>query len=324
MSSLSSLSLRALLTDRTAPVPRAVLPAAPRSFVERRTPPRGTLVPGPRPGVDHRRRPSKGPPMSRTPRRLLAASVLLAVGALAACSSSDAPGGGASASAGGDVLRVGTEGTYSPFTFHDADGELTGYDVEVITAVADELGMPVEFSETTWDSIFAGLEAKRYDVVANQVTVTDERQGKYDLSAPYTVSTGVAVVAADDTSITSLADVSGKTAAQSATSNWSQVARDAGAQVESVEGLTQAMALLKQGRIDVTFNDDLAVLDYLTSSGDASVKIAFETGDTVEQAFALRKGSDLTPKIDEALATLRADGTLATISEKWFGQDVSQ
>lgn len=259
--------------------------------------------------------------MSRTSSRLLVLPVILAVGALAACSSGDpAPEGQDTAG----VLRVGTEGTYSPFSFHGTDGELTGYDVDVITAVADELGYEVEFSETTWDSIFAGLESERFDVIANQVTVNDERTAKYDFSAPYTVSTGVAVVAADDDTVTSLADVAGLTAAQSATSNWSQVATDAGATVESVEGLTQAVALLKQGRIDVTFNDDLAVLDYLKQSGDTSVKIAFETGDTVEQAFALRKGSELTAQVDEALATLRADGTLAEISEKWFGQDVSQ
>ncbi len=261
--------------------------------------------------------------MSRTPRRLLVLPVLLAAGALAACSSGSS-GAAGDASGDAEVLRVGTEGTYSPFTFHDADGELTGYDVEVVTAVADELGLEVEFSETTWDSIFAGLEANRYDVIANQVTVNDERAAKYDFSTPYTVSTGVAVVAADDDAVTSIDDVAGLTAAQSATSNWSQVATDAGATVEAVEGFTQAVALLKQGRIDVTFNDDLAVLDYLKQSGDTSVKIAFETGDTVEQAFALRKGSDLTARIDEALATLRADGTLAEISEKWFGEDVSQ
>ncbi|MBO0925142.1 amino acid ABC transporter substrate-binding protein [Cellulomonas sp. zg-ZUI199] len=259
--------------------------------------------------------------MSRPLRRLLVLPVVLVVGVLAACSSGEQAGEGGPSSG---VLRVGTEGTYSPFSFHDADGDLTGYDVEVVTAVAEELGLEVEFSETTWDSIFAGLEAERYDVIANQVTVNDERRATYDFSEPYTVSTGVAVVAADNDAVTSLADVSGLTAAQSATSNWSQIATDAGAKVEAVEGLTQAVALLQQGRVDVTFNDDLAVLDYLKQSGDESVRIAFETGDTVEQAFALRKGSDLTAQVDEALATLRADGTLAQISEKWFGEDVSQ
>jgi cystine transport system substrate-binding protein len=181
----------------------------------------------------------------------------------------------------------------------------------------------VEFTQTPWDSIFAGLEARRYDLVANQVTVNDERTQKYDLSTPYTVSEGVIVTRADDNSITGLDDLNGKTAAQSATSNWAQVARDAGANVESVEGFVQAITLLKDGRVDATVNDNLAVAEYQKQTNDAGVKISAETGDTSEQAFAARKDSGLMPDIDKALAELRADGTLAKISDKYFGTDVS-
>lgn len=276
--------------------------------------------------------PATRPGRART-RALAVAAAAAAALALTACGSGSGDGDEGASSDGSalaavqdaGVLRVGTEGTYAPFSFHDAsDDELTGYDVEVITAVAENLGVTAEFSETTWDSIFAGLDAGRYDVVANQVSITEERTAKYDFSEPYTVSTGVAVVPADSTDITSIEDVAGLTTAQSATSNWTQVATEAGATVESVEGFTQAIALLKQGRIDLTFNDNLAVLDYLKSSGDTDVKIAFETDDVVEQGFPVLKGSDLAPAIDEALDELRADGTLAEISEKWFGQDVTQ
>ena len=251
-------------------------------------------------------------------------SALALAGVLAACGSDDGGGAGGSGSSA-SAIRVGTEGTYAPFTFHDEKtNDLTGYDVEVVEAVAAELGREVEFSENVWDSLFAGLEAERYDVVANQVTVTDERTAKYAFSTPYTVSTGVVVTRADDTSVTSLADVRGKRSAQSTTSNWAQVATDAGAQVEGVEGLTQAMALLKQGRVDVTINDDLAILDYLKSTGDTSVKIAAQTPDTSEQAFVFREDDTaLAQQFDDALAELRADGTLAEISQKWFGEDVS-
>ncbi len=259
-----------------------------------------------------------------------------AVAALSACSGggpadgivggSSSPSASGSATASGGVLRVASEGTYSPFTYHDAanGGQLTGYDVDVITAVAEQMGMQVEFTDVTFDAIFAGLEAGRYDVVANQVTVNPERQALYDFSTPYTVSTGAIITRADDTSITSLAGLAGKTTAQSLTSNWAQVATDAGAQVEGVEGFTQAVTLLKQGRVDATVNDDLAALDYLKTTGDTDVKIAAKTDDTSEQAFALQKGSDLTPKIDAALQTLADDGELAAISQKYFGQDVSK
>ena len=100
------------------------------------------------------------------------------------------------------VLRVGTEGTYAPFSYRDpTTGELAGYDVEVARAVGKKLGVNVEFVEAPWDSIFAALEANRFDVVANQVTITPERQAKYDLSQPYAIGEGVIVTRADDTSI---------------------------------------------------------------------------------------------------------------------------
>ncbi|WP_298459859.1 transporter substrate-binding domain-containing protein [uncultured Cellulomonas sp.] len=247
--------------------------------------------------------------------------------ALAGCSADDAVSPAESGAATGEagVLRVGTEGTYSPFSFHDtASNDLTGYDVDVITAVADELGMEVEFSEVPWDAIFAGLEAGRYDVVANQVSVTPEREEIYDFSEPYTVSTGAIVTRAGDESVSGPADLAGKTSAQSATSNWADVVTEAGAQVEAVEGFTQAVALLKQERVDVTVNDNLAVLNYLETTGDTDIEIAAELETGTEQAFAFVQDSELTAQVDEALATLRADGTLADISQKWFGADVTQ
>jgi cystine transport system substrate-binding protein len=253
-------------------------------------------------------------------RRTLATfSALALTGLLAACGGSDA------GSSSEEALTFGTEGTYSPFSFHDStSNDLVGYDIDVANAVGEQLGRDVEFSENNWDSLFAGMEAKRYDGIANQVSITDERKAKYVFSSPYTVSTGVVVTRADDTSVTSLADISGKTSAQSTTSNWAQVATDAGAQVEAVEGLTQAMTLLKQGRVDVIVNDQLAVLDYLKTSGDTDVKIAAETDDSTEQGFVFRQDEEETAQqVSDALDALRTDGTLAEISQKWFGQDVS-
>ena len=160
-------------------------------------------------------------------------------------------------------------------------------------------------------------------VVINQVTKNDERQGLYGLSTPYTISKGVIATRADDSSIASLADLKGRKSAQSLTSNWAQVAKDAGAKVEGVEGFTQAVTLLKQKRVDATVNDNLAVLDYQKSTGDTSVKIAARTGDVSEQVVATRKDSDLVAAVNKALADLKADGTLKTISEKYFQADVS-
>ncbi|WP_432514502.1 amino acid ABC transporter substrate-binding protein [Kineococcus sp. SYSU DK001] len=254
-------------------------------------------------------------------------SALALTGLLAACGGGDTgtSGGGSSSGSSQEALTFGTEGTYAPFSYHDEKtNELVGYDIDVAKAVGEQLGRDVEFSENNWDSLFAGMEAKRYDGIANQVSITAEREAKYVFSSPYTVSTGVVVTRADDTSVTSLADIAGKTSAQSTTSNWAKTATEAGAQVEAVEGLTQAMTLLKQGRVDVTVNDQLAVLDYLKTSGDKGVKIAAETDDRTEQGFVFRKDeAETAQQVSDALDALRADGTLAEISQKWFGQDVS-
>jgi ABC-type amino acid transport substrate-binding protein len=197
------------------------------------------------------------------------------------------------------VLRVGTEGVYSPFSYHDpATGQLVGYDVDVARAVADKLGVKVEFVETPWDSIFAALEANRFDVVANEVTINAERKEKYDLSEPYSVGEGVIVTRADDNSVKSLDDIKGKVAGETATSNWAQVARDHCARVEAVEGFTQAIKLLNQGRVDLVINDSIAVYAYLAETGDTSVKIATTTGEKSEQGFAARKNSGLLPDLN--------------------------
>jgi cystine transport system substrate-binding protein len=262
---------------------------------------------------------------------LLAAATL----AVAGCgSASTTPAGSAPAAAdtslsdvkSAGVLKIGTEGTYKPFSFHtDGSGELTGYDVEIITAVAGKLGVKPSFQETQFDAIFAGLEAKRFDVVANQVSITDERKAKYDFSVPYTVSTGVVVTKADNNDISSFESLKGKSTAQSLTSNWYKLAQQSGANVEAVEGWAQAVTLLKQGRVDATINDKLTYLDYQKTANDRDIKIAAETTDKSLSAFAFRKGStSLVESVDTALAELQADGTLAKISEKYFAADVTK
>ncbi|UIK89166.1 amino acid ABC transporter substrate-binding protein [Arthrobacter polaris] len=259
---------------------------------------------------------------------LLAAASLV----LAACGGS----GAGTASVGGDTslssvkdagqIVFATEGTYKPFSFHAGGaGELTGYDVDVATAVAKKLGVKATFEETQFDSIFAGLEAKRFDAVANQVTINPTRQEKYDLSIPYTVSQGVIVTKDSNTDIKSFADLKGKTTAQSLTSNWYTLATDSGATVENVEGWAQSVSLLKDGRVDAIVNDKLTFLDYQVNNPNSGLKIAATTKDSSDSAFAFRKGSTaLTEAVNTALKDLAADGTLSTLSEKYFGQDVSK
>ncbi len=253
--------------------------------------------------------------------------------ALTACSGQGSATDGSASTEGGQynliddgTLVVATEGTYRPFTYHEGGaGDLTGYDIDVVTEVANRLDLDVEFEETQFDGIFAGLEANRFDVIANQVSINAQREEKYLLSDPYTVSPGVVVVAKGTDDIQSLADLEGKTTAQSLTSNWFAVAEGNGAQVEAVEGWAQSIALLEQGRVDATVNDELTYLDYLTNNPGAGVEIAAETDEESLNAFAFTKDkAALNDAFNEALTQMQEDGTLAEIGEKYFGEDVSQ
>jgi L-cystine transport system substrate-binding protein len=271
--------------------------------------------------------------MRRTRTLATAFTALALVLGLGACGSGSDGGASGGASGGADLglvsggtLTVATEGTYRPFSYHeDGSGPLAGYDVDVAKAVADKLGLKIVFKETQWDAIFAGLDAGRFDTIANQVSITDERKAKYLFSDPYTVSRGVIVVKQGDTSVKSFADLDGKTTAQSLTSNWYQLAQQSGAKVQSVEGWAQAVALLQQGRVDATINDDLTYLDYVKQHGQSGLAVAAKTDDTSQSAFAFtKKHQALATAIDGALKQLAADGTLSRLSTKYFGQDVSK
>ena len=98
-------------------------------------------------------------------------------------------------------LVIGVEGTYPPFTYHDDNGELTGLDVELGKALAEKLGVEVEFQEAAWDSLLIGIDTGRFDTVINSVSITDERAEKYDFSDPYYYEARRVVVRADDDSI---------------------------------------------------------------------------------------------------------------------------
>ncbi|MBF0786705.1 MULTISPECIES: amino acid ABC transporter substrate-binding protein [unclassified Streptococcus] len=223
------------------------------------------------------------------------------------------------------VLKVGTEGTYVPYTYHDESGKLVGYDVEVAEKVAEKLGVKAEFIETEWDSIIAGLDAGRFDVIANQVGVTDERREKYDFSTPYTYIYGALITQKDEKTITSFADIRGKKSANSLTSNWAEVAKSKGAEIVGVDGFQQAIELLASKRVDVTINDNVAYLDYIKQHPEAPVKVVALSDDVQATALPVVKGNDdLVKAIDRALKELADEGVLTELSKKYFGDDVSQ
>ena len=236
---------------------------------------------------------------------------------LAACGSGD--------EASDDVLRVGTEGTYAPFSFHGDGGELTGYDVDVIREVAKRMGRDVEFFETQWDGMFAGLDAERFDVIANQVGINEEREAAYAFTTPYTHSEAVLLVK-EGSPIDSFEAMDGEKASQTLTSNFGELAKSYGATLEQVEGFNQAIDLVTSGRVAGTFNDKISALDFLKQRPDAPVEMVEGDGEGAsDSAFLVRKGDEaLIEQMNEALEAMRDDGTLVELSERWFGADVTK
>ncbi|TWD97570.1 cystine transport system substrate-binding protein [Neobacillus bataviensis] len=220
-------------------------------------------------------------------------------------------------------ITIGTEGTYPPFTFHDTSGNLTGFDVDLANEVAKRLGVKAEYKETQWDAMFAGLDANRFDMIANEVGIRPDRQKKYDFSDPYITSAGVLIVNTSNTKVKKFEDIKGLNAAQSLTSNYGDMAKKYGANLVGVEGFQQAVELLAQKRVDVTINDKLTYLDYKKQKPDAPIKIAATANDASSSGFMFRKNSDkLVDEVNKALKEMVDDGTYKKISEKWFGEDV--
>lgn len=222
------------------------------------------------------------------------------------------------------TLIIGTEGTYSPNSYHDESGALVGFDVEVAQAVAAKLGVEAQFVEAEWDSLFAGMDSGRIDVVINEVEYSEERAQKYDFSQPYTYVHGALLVAADNAEIQSFDDLKGRRSAQNLTSSWGLQAESYGAELVSVDTLAQCIDLLNTGRADATLNAETAFYDYLNQHPEAPVKIVALSDSTTSSLIPVRKGNaKLLEAIDEALDEMKSSGELTALSEKYFGSDIT-
>ncbi|HJA42714.1 MAG TPA: amino acid ABC transporter substrate-binding protein [Candidatus Dorea stercoravium] len=225
------------------------------------------------------------------------------------------------------TITIAMEGTWAPWTYHDENGDLVGYDVEVGQLIAEKLGVEPEFVEGEWDGLLAGLDAGRYDMMINGVDVTEERQEAYDFSDPYAYNRTAVIVRGDNTDIQSLEDLDGKSTANTISSTYAELAESYGANVTGVDDLNQTFELLLSGRIDATLNAEVTYYDYMKEHPDADVKIAALTDDASEVAIPFRKGDEtasLREAVNQAISELRESGQLSELSEKYFGTDISQ
>ena len=268
---------------------------------------------------------------------VMAAAGVLTLSGCSNSSTSTAAGSGASSAAGSSAdqlaaiqasgkLIVALEGAWQPWSYHDESDTLVGYDVEVSRAIAEKLGVAPEYVESDWDSLFAGLDAGRFDMVCNGVEVTDERALTYDFTTPYGYIHTALAVRKDNDEIKTFEDLKGKTTANSLASTYMELAESYGATVQGIDTLEETIQLLTAGRIDATLNADVSFYDYLNVHPDADFKIVAQTEDASHVAIPLRKGDNsatLLEAVNNAIDELRADGTLKELSEKYFGQDIS-
>ncbi len=267
----------------------------------------------------------------------------LVLGVLAGCSRSHAVGDAAGASAdqemgvaasGDDLLTqiqergtmtFATEGTWSPWTFHDESGDLTGFDIEVARGIAQRLGVEAEFAEGEWDGLLAGLDSGRYDTMANGMSVTEERRQKYDFTEPYAFNS-IVVITTGSSDIASMDDLSGKRTANTLGSSYAILAESRGATNTGVDDFNQTIELLTQGRIDATLNDEVVFYDYMDQHPDADLKIAAVNDEPTHVAFPLRREESMAGLLDAmngAIADMRESGELADLSSRFFGIDIT-
>lgn len=274
----------------------------------------------------------------RHPLRLLAL-LLVAALSFAACGDdddgADVDGGGSDSGTGGaaaDVEELVDEGKltvcsdipYAPFEFEE-DGELKGVDIDLMEAIADEMGLEAEFRDTDFDGIFASLAAGNCDVIASSVSITDERKEENNFSeAYYEITQSLLVREEDGSKYKDLASLKGRTIGVQSETTGAAYAEEqcasAGCEVKEFTGADELFTALKAKQIDGVLQD-LPVNAYnAEATGDSVVSATFDAEEAEEYGFVVPKDKPkLLAAIDDALAELRDNGEYDKILEQYLG-----
>jgi len=258
---------------------------------------------------------------------LLGAALAGTTGLLAACSGGNGSSAGSAQSSSNLLesiksagkIRIGVEGTYRPYTYHDASGKLAGFEYDIAETLAKDLGVTAEYIETPWDSLIAGVDAGRYDIVLNNVAPTEERKKKYDFSVPYAHSRA-RVGVKKDSSLKNASEISGHSAAQSATSNYRKLVEERGATIIEVTGFDEAIQ-----QVVSSLNDSVSFAEYFKEHPDANLRLLEgEVGPGTNVAVLLPKNQTaLKDAIDASIKKHLGNGDFKAIFEKHVSEDLS-
>lgn len=229
------------------------------------------------------------------------------------------------------VLSVAVDDTYLPMEFRDDENNLVGFDIDLIEALGEKLGVETDIQTVAWDGIFTGLEANQYDVIISSTSITPERQQSYSQSDPY-ISNGIVIVsnANTDEKADTFEELDGKTVGvqieTSADIAAQKLLEETGADVtiKQYDGMLDAFAALEGQQIDYVITD-VGVAEYYANQSPEVFTITTDEPFTNEPigVTATKENVELIEKINEALKELHEDGTLTKISEKWFGTDMT-
>jgi polar amino acid transport system substrate-binding protein len=256
------------------------------------------------------------------------AATLLAGLALVACSKQEpvpAPASaGASQPAAARVYVVGTDAAYAPFESQNEKGEIVGFDIDIVRAVAKKAGIEVEFANTPWEGIFNALAQGDRDLLVSSITITDARRQTMDFSAPYFDAQQLIAVKADS-KVARFDDLKAlKVGVQIGTTGDETISKLQGknsSNIKRFESTPLALKELEAGGVDAVVADNGVVIHYVANNTGTKFKTVNDPAFVPEQyGIAVKKGNaDLLAKLNQGLADIRADGSYHTIYTKYFG-----
>jgi polar amino acid transport system substrate-binding protein len=267
---------------------------------------------------------------SLTTRRFLKTSSLLITGlVLAACGKQEAPAAPAASTAAAPppaakVYVVGTDAAYAPFESQNEKGEIVGFDIDVVSAIAQKAGIEVKFVNTPWEGIFNNLAQGDRDLLVSAITITDERKQTMDFSAPYFDAQQLIAVKTDS-KIARFDDLKKlKVGVQTGTTGDEVVSKLIGKTSTSIkrfESTPLALKELESGGVDAVVADNGVVIHYVANNTGSKFKTVSDTAFTPEQyGLAVNKGNaELLEKVNKGLADIKADGTYDKIYTQYFG-----